>query len=64
MIKLPENLKEYNLSNEEYMALSKEERIFLLDKLGTNDWLCFSEAHPNTPKPKLPCVINGAIIGE
>lgn len=64
MIKLPENKNDFNLTNAEYMALSKEERIFLDDNLPSNIWEFFSEENPDIEKPKLPCVMNGIILGE
>lgn len=64
MIKLPENLNNFNMTNKEYMALSNEDRGILLDKLRTNIWEYYSEANPDTEKPQLPCVIGGVIIGE
>lgn len=63
-MKLPENLKNLNLTNAEYMALSKEERIFLDDNLPSNIWEFFSEENPEIEKPKLPCIINGILVGE
>lgn len=64
MIKLPNDLKEFNMTNEEYMALTTDERIFLNSKIGCTEWAMFSEANPDIEKPKLPCIINGIIIGE
>lgn len=64
MIKLPKNLNNFNMTNEEYMALSVKERIELAEKLPSNGWEFHSEANPDIKKPKLPCIINGVIIGE
>lgn len=64
MIKLPENLNNFNMTNEEYMALSNEDRGILIDKLRTNIWEYLNECYPKMKKPKLPCIINGVIIGE
>ncbi len=64
MIKLPKNIKDFNLTNKEYMALSVEERNFLNEKLKTNIWDYYSEANPDIKKPELPCIIEGIIIGE
>lgn len=62
MMKLPKNIKKFNMTNEEYMALSNDERSFLLDKLPMNDWLFYSEMNPKAEKPKLPCIIAGVMI--
>ena len=64
MIKLPKNIKDFNLTNKEYMALSVEERNFLNEKLKTNIWDYYSEANPDFKKPELPCIFEGIIIGE
>lgn len=64
MIKLPKNLNNFNMTNEEYMALSNEDRGILIDKLRTNIWEYHCECYPKMKKPKLPCIINGVIIGE
>ena len=64
MIKLPKNIKDFNLTNKEYMALSVEERNLLNEKLKTNIWDYYSEANPSIKKPELPCIIEGIIIGE
>ena len=64
MIKLPKNIKDFNLTNKEYMALSVEERNFLNEKLKTHIWDYYSEANPDIKKPELPCIIEGIIIGE
>lgn len=63
-MKLPKNLKNLNLTNEEYIALSKEDKIFLAENLCSNIWEYHSECYPDMPKPKLPCVINGILVGE
>lgn len=64
MIKLPENLNNFNMTNKEFMALSNEDREILFDKLRKNIWEYYSEANPDIEKPQLPCVIDGVIIGE
>lgn len=64
MIKLPENLNNFNMTNKEFMALSNDDREILFDKLRKNIWEYYSEANPDTGKPQLPCVIDGVIIGE
>ena len=61
---LPKNLSRLNMTNEEYMALSDEERLFLAENLPTNCWLYYSEAHPKKTKSILPCVISGVLVGE
>lgn len=61
---LPKDFSHLNLTNEEYMALSNVDKEILFDKLRKNVWVCFSEANPNFAKPKLPCVIDGVIVGE
>ncbi len=64
MIKLPENLNNFNMTNKEFMALSNDDREILFDKLRKNIWEYYSEANPDAEKPDLPCVIDGVIIGE
>lgn len=64
MIKLPENLNNFNMTNKEFMDLSNDDREILFDKLRKNIWEYYSEANPDTEKPQLPCVIDGVIIGE
>lgn len=64
MIKLPENLNNFNMTNKKYMTLSVDERFLLAEKLPTNSWEFLSESEPNMKKPDLPCVIDGVIIGE
>lgn len=61
---LPKDVSHLNLTNEEYMTLSNEDRKILFDKLRKNIWEYYSEANPDTEKPKLPCVIDGVIVGE
>ena len=36
MIKLPENLNNFNMTNKEFMALSNDDREILFDKLRKN----------------------------
>lgn len=57
-------LRRLNLTNQEYSSLTNAERLFLNDTLPSNIWEFHSEAHPKTPKPELPCIIDGVIIGE
>lgn len=61
---LPKDISHLNLTNEEYMALSVEEKIEIAEKLPSNGWEFHAEANPDMKKPKLPCIINGVIIGE
>lgn len=61
---LPKDVSHLNLTNEEYMALSVDERFLLAEKLPTNSWEFLSESEPNMKKPDLPCVIDGVIVGE
>ena len=51
-----------NISHEEYMALTKEERIKLNDKLKWMTLHDFEERYPDKVPKKYPCVIDGILI--
>lgn len=63
-MKLPKDLKNLNLTKEEFESLTEEEQKKVLFELPSTDASFYTEENPETNLDfsELPCVINGILI--